>query len=157
MGEFKDANGKTRIGKFLQGVSKVGPGVLKLAGNLTGIGALKELGKALDGDTEMTEIEKQAAKAILDMELQEMQEVTKRHAADMTSDSWMSKNIRPLTLGFMIVSLTFLVFTDSASRGFKVEDAWIELYKVLLLMVFCFYFGGRTYEKISKMRSNNGG
>ncbi len=147
MGKFKDKNGKTKIGKFLQGIAKVGPGVLKFAGNLTGINALEKLGKALDKDTEMSEVDKAAAKAILEFEIQEMQEITKRHAADMASDSWLSKNIRPMTLIALVLSLIIWVALDSSIKGFKVGTEWIDLYKILLLLAFGFYYGGREIQK----------
>jgi len=147
MGEFKDKNGKTKIGKFLQRVAKVGPGVLKFAGNLTGIGALEKLGEAIDGDTEMSENDKAAAQAILQFEIQEMQEVTKRHTADMTSDSWLSKNVRPVTLIGLSLALIFFIGWDSASEDFEVGEEWITLFKSLLIPVYLFYFGGREIQK----------
>lgn len=70
--------------------------------------------------------------------------VTDRWKADMTSDSWLSKNIRPLTLAYLTVVISLMAF---ASQWLKVEPAWIELLKAAYLAVLTAYFIGRTVEK----------
>ena len=76
--------------------------------------------------------------------------VTERHKTDMTSDSWLSKNIRPMALIFLTVSVValayFTVFSDSIKQG--VLDSWIDLFTGLLMLVYGFYFGSRGLEKI---------
>lgn len=78
----------------------------------------------------------------------EGEQVTERHKADMGSDSWMSKNVRPIALLYLLFLFTILAILDSSMERFKVEDIYVELLKVLLVSVFCFYFGGRTIEKM---------
>jgi hypothetical protein len=82
----------------------------------------------------------------------EMQEVTKRWQYDMSSDSWLSKNIRPLTLAFLTATLFIYIILDSSIQGFKIDDNWIDLLSSLLLLVYGGYFGARTVEKVVKHR-----
>jgi hypothetical protein len=77
----------------------------------------------------------------------EMQEVSKRWTADMTSDNKLSKSVRPLTLIFLFVSTVVLIFIDSGFINFAVDDEWKELLKMLLITITAAYFGGRSYEK----------
>jgi cation transport ATPase len=77
----------------------------------------------------------------------EMQEVSKRWSADMTSDNKLSKSVRPLTLIFLFVSTVVLIFIDSGFINFAVDDEWKELLKMLLITITAAYFGGRSYEK----------
>jgi len=78
----------------------------------------------------------------------EIKQITERHKSDMLSDSWMSKNIRPYTLVYLLLFLSGLIISDSASINFNVDDAYVELLKYLLISVFLFYFGGRELTKI---------
>jgi mannitol-specific phosphotransferase system IIBC component len=68
----------------------------------------------------------------------------------MASDSWLSKNVRPLVLIFLIFNTMLLIFIDAGFISFKVEDNWVGLLEVLLLTVIAAYFGGRTWEKTRK-------
>lgn len=76
------------------------------------------------------------------------QEVSKRWAADMASDSWLSKNIRPLILAFLVVATVVLVFVDSGYIEFEVKASWVDLLQVTLITVIGAYFGSRGLEKI---------
>ena len=76
--------------------------------------------------------------------------VTERWRTDMRSDSWLSKNVRPMVLIFLIVNTMLLIFIDAGFINFKVEDNWVSLLEVLLLTVIAAYFGGRTWEKTRK-------
>lgn len=85
-------------------------------------------------------------------------ERTTRHANDMKSDSWLSKNIRPATLIFLLVAVTFFAYldsskfdTDSMFAGFSIEDRWVSLYSGLLEVAFGFYFVARFGEKVMKI------
>ena len=80
-----------------------------------------------------------------------MQEVTKRWQYDMTSDSWLSKNTRPMTLVFLTVSMVVLILLDSFKIEFTVDTAWIDLLKSLLITVYVAYFGSRGVEKFKSM------
>ena len=97
--------------------------------------------------------EKQAIKTKLEMEVkqqvenawnQEQQELTKRLSLDMESDSWLSKNIRPLTLVYLMLLFTLAFFRD-------IPNQTLELLQNLLMTVFVFYLGSRTLEKVTKM------
>lgn len=153
MGDFKDENGKTRIGLFLQNVA---PTILGAAGNLTGIKALNAISGAISGAKELSDDQKNHALELLRMDMENEKEVTKRHQADMTSDSWLSKNIRPMSLIFLMFLLFIVIIWDSASTSFNVEEAYILLLKTLLLTAFVFYFGGREIQKgIMSMNNRN--
>lgn len=76
------------------------------------------------------------------------QEVSKRWAADMASDSWLSKNIRPLILAFLVVATVVLMFVDSGYIEFEVKASWVDLLQVTLITVIGAYFGSRGLEKI---------
>tara|TARA_R110000744_G_scaffold177689_1_gene296625 strand:+ start:663 stop:1043 length:381 start_codon:yes stop_codon:yes gene_type:complete len=78
------------------------------------------------------------------------QEVTKRWEADMNSDSWLSKSIRPLVLAWLVVSTTILIFIDAGAIQFIVEDKWVDLLQITLITVIGAYFGSRGLEKIKK-------
>lgn len=91
------------------------------------------------------------------------QQITDRHKADMTSDSWLSKNIRPLTLAFLTGTTVLLAYTtifiplDPAQ--IDALKSWLPLLQALLMSTYIFYFGGRTYEKVkgfvTKTNNNN--
>ncbi len=76
-----------------------------------------------------------------------MQEVSKRWASDMQSDSWLSKNTRPMTLIFLTVAMVLLIFIDSTGLNFSVDSGWVDLLKSLLITVYVAYFGSRGAEK----------
>lgn len=76
------------------------------------------------------------------------QEVTKRWEADMNSDNWLSKSIRPLVLAWLVVSTTILIFIDAGAIQFVVEDKWVDLLQIVLITVIGAYFGSRGLEKI---------
>ena len=78
----------------------------------------------------------------------EQQEVSKRWQADMKSDSYLSKNTRPLTLIFLTLASTILIIIDSFHMAFDVDNAWVELLKTLLITVYVAYFGSRGAEKV---------
>ena len=92
--------------------------------------------------------------AELEQDVIEMQEITKRWESDMKSDSWLSKNIRPLSLAFLTVALFIYIILDSSLNGFSVANQWITLLSSLLMLVYGGYFGARALEKVTKMRSD---
>jgi hypothetical protein len=102
------------------------------------------------------ELEKEnhrAAEAIAELAAKENEiaqtNLTERAKNDMLSDSWLSKNIRPMALIFLLVVVSSLAVLDSVETVLmKVDEAWIEMFKVLLLAAFSYYFIGRTFEKI---------
>ena len=77
-------------------------------------------------------------------------EITKRWDSDMKSDSWLSKNVRPMVLIFLVVSTVLMVFIDAGAISFTVDEDWKELLKMVLITTVGAYFGGRSYEKIKR-------
>jgi uncharacterized membrane protein (DUF106 family) len=81
----------------------------------------------------------------------EQQELTKRQQADMASDSWLSKNIRPMTLIFILVF--YVVFAMMSAGGVETNQKYVELLGQWGMLIMSFYFGGRTLEKIMDMKA----
>ena len=77
-------------------------------------------------------------------------EITARWQADMKSDSWLSKNVRPLVLIFLVVCTVLMIFIDAGSIKFVVEEKWTDLLQIVLITVIGAYFGGRSLEKTKK-------
>ncbi len=152
---YKERNGTTRVGDALRWLAsqgkKVAPELLDIAGNITGIEALERLADKIKGSKDLTESEKMMLQANIDMDRQEMLNVTQRWQADMVSDSWLSKNIRPLVLAFLMVCMFVFVMLDSSIKDFQVKSEWVELLKNLLITVCLAYFGSRGIEKFKKI------
>lgn len=89
--------------------------------------------------------------AALQADSTEMQELTKRLQADMASDSWLSKNIRPMTLIFILIAYSF--FAVGSGIDFHVNEKYVELLGQWGMLIMSFYFGGRTLEKIMDMKA----
>ena len=106
-------------------------------------------------DPELPAEDKEKALALLHQDTVEMQEVSKRWQADMKSDSWLSKNTRPLTLVFLTVSMVLLIFIDSTGIDFEVDSGWVDLLKSLLITVYVAYFGSRGAEKFKTIQNKN--
>ena len=120
-----------------------------------GVGnAVEKVGGVLDKfittKEEKAEALNEINKVFLDFEAQIQKEVSARWNADMASDSWLSKNIRPLTLVFLVVSTVLLIFVDAGVIKFEVKDTWVDLLQLVLITVIGAYFGGRSLEKVKK-------
>ena len=120
-----------------------------------GAGKLVEnVGGILDNLTTTKEEKLEAQKKIKDMimsyEAEMQKQVTERWKMDMNSDSWLSKNIRPLVLVFLVVATVLLIFIDAGTISFKVQDKWTDLLQLVLITVIGAYFGGRSLEKVKK-------
>ena len=87
---------------------------------------------------------------IMGYEAEMQKQVTERWKMDMNSDSWLSKNIRPLVLVFLVVATVLLIFIDAGAISFKVQDKWTDLLQLVLITVIGAYFGGRSLEKVKK-------
>ena len=120
-----------------------------------GAGELVEsVGGVLDNLTTSKE-EKLAAKQkmkelVADYETKMEANITDRWKADMNSDSWLSKNVRPLVLIFLVVCTMLLIFIDAGAIKFTVEEKWTDLLQLVLITVIGAYFGGRSFEKRKK-------
>ena len=144
--KFKD----TKVGGFL---SKVAPKLLEGVGDvLPNSGALGILKNVISKDDAIPQQDKDIALELLKQDAIEMQEVTKRWSSDMKSDSWLSKNTRPMALIFLTCSMVLLIVLDSFDIGFNVDNSWIELLKNLLVTVYVAYFGSRGVEKFQKIK-----
>ena len=99
---------------------------------------------------EKLEAERKIKDMILGYEAEMQKQVTERWKMDMQSDSWLSKNIRPLVLVFLVVATVLLIFIDAGVIDFKVEDKWTDLLQLVLITVIGAYFGGRSLEKVKK-------
>jgi hypothetical protein len=153
MGDYKNKNGKTRVGNFLKSIKGVAPEVLNLVGNVTGVDMLKNLGNAIKNDPIMSLEDKATAQELLKLDISEMEEVSKRWDSDMTSDSWLSKNIRPIVLAWLVIFVSLFAVVDSINTiDFTVEAAWITLFSTLLVTVIVSYFGSRGVEKYQKIK-----
>tara|TARA_R100000951_G_scaffold89816_1_gene77934 strand:- start:1118 stop:1510 length:393 start_codon:yes stop_codon:yes gene_type:complete len=87
---------------------------------------------------------------VSDYEVEMEKNITERWKMDMASDSWLSKNIRPLVLIFLVVSTVLLVFIDAGVIAFEVKASWVDLLQLVLITVIGAYFGGRSLEKVKK-------
>lgn len=124
---------------------------------LTG-GVIKEIGNTIDKLTtteeEKLEIKKQIQEILEKADSDAQAQVTERWKADMASDSFLSKNIRPLVLVFLTFVFTVLAFFDGNIGGFKVAEQYIPIFQSLLITVYGAYFVGRTWEKNKKSGNN---
>lgn len=96
---------------------------------------------------EKAEFEKEMSQIFIQAEESMQKNVTDRWLSD-NQGSWLSKNVRPITLLFSIFSTVLLIFVDSGSLKFEVSSEWVELLKLLLMTTVASYFGGRSFEKI---------
>jgi len=87
---------------------------------------------------------------ISDYEVEMEKNITSRWEADLKSDSWLSKNVRPMVLIFLIVCTMLLIFIDAGAIKFNVKDSYIDLLQLVLITVIGAYFGGRSLEKVKK-------
>jgi len=122
--------------------------------DLLGGGVIKQVGDVLDNLTTSKE-EKLAARqkieeVLMQAEAQAQEQVSRRWEADMKSDNWLSKNIRPLALAFLTLILVVLSFLDGNVGGFVMDAAYKPIYQTLLITVYGAYFAGRSIEKIKK-------
>ena len=97
---------------------------------------------------EKMQLKNEMKKMILDSENDLQKNVTDRWTADMKSDSWLSKNVRPMTLIFVLVCTMLLIFIDAGTIEFHVEEKWTDLLQLVLITIVGSYFGGRSIEKL---------
>ena len=115
---------------------------------------VKNVGGVIDNlhtsKEEKLEAERKIQTLIANHEVEMEKNITERWKMDMQSDSWLSKNIRPLVLVFLVVSTVLLIFIDAGAISFKVQDKWTDLLQLVLITVIGAYFGGRSLEKVKK-------
>ncbi len=94
--------------------------------------------------------EQKIKELVSDYETKMEANITDRWKADMNSDSWLSKNVRPLVLIFLVISTVLMIFIDAGTITFTVEQKWTDLLQLVLITVIGAYFGGRSFEKSKK-------
>ena len=99
---------------------------------------------------EKAAFEMEMEKLFITAEAEMQKNVTERWQSDMNSDSWLSKNVRPMVLIFLVVCTMLLIFIDAGALSFQVDDKWTDLLQLVLITVIGAYFGGRSFEKIKK-------
>lgn len=146
---YKDIHGTTRVGDWLRALGKSKAiDVTKeiIEGDI--VGAIK----TLLGSPELSEEEKQKAVELVRLDIEEQKGISKRWESDMASDSFLSKNVRPLSLIFLTLATVILIYLDSFLH-LEVAEGWVNLLQNLLITVFFAYFGSRGYEKAVTVRA----
>ena len=115
---------------------------------------VKGVGGVIDSlhtsDEEKLAAELKVKELVSSYEIEMEKNITERWKMDMQSDSWLSKNIRPLVLVFLVVATVLLIFIDAGAINFTVQDKWTDLLQLVLITVIGAYFGGRSLEKTKK-------
>jgi|TARA_R100001082_G_scaffold5059_1_gene3581 hypothetical protein len=130
---------------------------MNILGMLTGGGA-KDLVKGIGGvvdnlhtsEEEKLEANQKIKELVSNYEVEMEKTITERWKVDMNSDSWLSKNIRPMVLIFLVVATVLMIFIDAGVVQFEVKDTWVDLLQLVLITVIGAYFGGRSLEKVKK-------
>ena len=99
---------------------------------------------------EKLEAERKIKELMANYEIEMEKNITSRWQADLKSDSWLSKNVRPLVMIFLIVCTMLLIFIDAGAINFEVKSSWVDLLQLVLITVIGAYFGGRSLEKVKK-------
>ena len=145
--KFKD----TKVGKFLLGKS----GIIDVISNiLPDQGVLSMVKNLINKDPDLPPQDKETALMLLEQDMIELKEVSKRWESDMKSDSWLSKNTRPMALIFLTLSLIVFILLDGFNTSFGIDGEWINLLKSLLITVYVAYFGSRGVEKFKTISNN---
>jgi|TARA_B100000424_G_scaffold258224_1_gene239885 hypothetical protein len=127
------------IGKLLSG------GATELVKNVGGV-----IDNLHTSKEEKLEAERKIKELIANYQVEMEKNITARWVADQKSDSWLSKNVRPLVLVFLIVCTMLLIFIDAGAIKFNVKDSYVDLLQLVLITVIGAYFGGRSLEKVKK-------
>ena len=115
---------------------------------------VKGVGSVIDNlhtsGEEKLEAERKIKELVANYEIEMEKNITSRWEADLKSDSWLSKNVRPMVLIFLIVCTMLLIFIDAGALNFEVKSSWVDLLQLVLITVIGAYFGGRSLEKVKK-------
>lgn len=147
---FKEIHGKTRLGLFLK---EKAPDLLNKILNAAGDVATGDWGGAikniLKDSSELTAEEREHALKLIEFDITEQQEITKRWEADAKSESWLPKNVRPLIVLYLVLCSTIVMILDSSIEKFTVKEHWVTLLSSLLITTIAAYFGLREFGKHS--------
>ena len=115
---------------------------------------VKGVGGVIDNlhtsEEEKLAAEQKIKELVANYEVEMEKQITERWKVDMNSDSWLSKNIRPMVLIFLVVSTVLMIFIDEGTINFEVKPSWVDLLQLVLITVIGAYFGGRSLEKVKK-------
>jgi hypothetical protein len=152
MGIFKKKTDKpkkkfseTKVGVFLK---ERAPNILDAVDDI--FPPAKILTALIGNDVKLSEADKAMALKLMEKDIEEMKEITERWKADMESDSWLSKNARPLVLLSMVLMLFVFIILDSLAIKFEVNPDWISLYEMSLITTIGGYFAVRSIDKFKK-------
>ena len=151
---LKNGGSGTNVGNALRWLAKQGkdfaPELLNIVGTVTGVEGLSKLGDSIRKDDKLSDLDKELLLQELELDMVREEEISKRWKYDLNSDSWMSKNIRPITLAFLLFCMFIFIILDSFLEGFKMNVEWIFLLKSLLITAVGGYFVVRSGEKVMK-------
>jgi len=140
---------ETKVGVFLK---EKAPSLLDAVGEFLpdqgGLGIVKNI---ITSDNKLEPKDKETALKLLDQDIAEMNNISNRWASDMSSDSWLSKNTRPLTLIYLTLAMTIFIVLYSTVL-LEINEGWVSLLEALLITVYVAYFGSRGAEKITKIK-----
>ena len=130
---------------------------MNILGMITGGGAkdlVEGVGGVIDSlhtsEEEKLEANQKIKELVSNYEVEMEKTITERWKVDMNSDSWLSKNIRPMVLIFLVVATVLMIFIDAGVVQFEVKDTCVDLLQLVLITVIGAYFGGRSLEKVKK-------
>mgnify|MGYP003146408662 FL=1 len=140
---------ETKVGAFL--TEKAPKLVSQLGEFLPDQGGLGIVKNIITSDNDIEPKDKEIALKLLEQDIAEMSNISNRWASDMSSDSWLSKNTRPMTLIFLTLAMTIFIVLDSTIL-LEIKTGWVSLLESLLITVYVAYFGSRGAEKITKIK-----
>jgi len=140
---------ETKVGAFL---TEKAPKLISQLGEFLpdqgGLGVVKNI---ITSDSNIGPEDKEMALKLLEQDIAEMNNISSRWVSDMKSDSWLSKNTRPMTLIFLTLAMTIFIILDSTVL-LEIKQGWVSLLEALLITVYVAYFGSRGAEKITKIK-----
>ena len=140
---------ETKIGAFLKNKApKILDGIGDILPDNGAFGVVKNL---ISSDNSMSPEDKEMALKLLEQDIAEMNNISSRWSSDMKSDSWLSKNTRPMALIFLTLAMTIFIVLDSTIL-LQIKESWVSLLETLLITVYVAYFGSRGAEKITKIK-----
>ena len=140
---------ETKIGAFLKNKApKILDGIGDILPDNGAFGIVKNL---ISSDSSISPEDKEMALKLLEQDIAEMNNISSRWSSDMKSDSWLSKNTRPMALIFLTLAMTIFIVLDSTIL-LQIKESWVSLLETLLITVYVAYFGSRGAEKITKIK-----
>ena len=154
MAKYKKEHGTSRVGDFLRSLNlkETLPNILNAGFDIVSGDFRGALNNFISTNTELTPEQREHALKLLEFDIVEQQEITKRWEADAHSDSWLSKNIRPMVLGYLIFCTSILIVADSSNNSFEVKEHWVTLLTSLLITTVGGYFALREYGKFASKK-----